>query len=113
MLAFRSLVPRGRAAAGFCWRDHAIVAPLCGDDPRLLHSGHRSQGAHSDDSRPGGSAADLHHGGLEAPPVTHSVAFHRVRGKPAQWATKTSCAEWTGVLLSTLLKECGLKSSAT
>src|SRR5215467_4460174 len=71
------------------------------------------QGAHSDDSRPGGSAADLHHGGLEAPPVTHSVAFHRVRGKPAQWATKTSCAEWTGVLLSTLLKECGLKSSAT
>src|SRR5688572_2338778 len=24
----------------------------------------------------------------------------------------TSCAEWTGVLLSTLLKECGLKSSA-
>jgi sulfane dehydrogenase subunit SoxC len=25
----------------------------------------------------------------------------------------TSCAEWTGVLLSTLLKECGLKSSAT
>src|SRR5262245_31198279 len=25
----------------------------------------------------------------------------------------TSCAEWTGVLLSTLLKECGLKSGAT
>ncbi len=25
----------------------------------------------------------------------------------------TSCSEWTGVLLSTLLKECGLKSSAT
>jgi sulfane dehydrogenase subunit SoxC len=25
----------------------------------------------------------------------------------------TSCAEWTGVLLSTLLKECGLKSCAT
>src|SRR5215510_11969819 len=25
----------------------------------------------------------------------------------------TSCAEWTGVLLSMLLKECGLKSSAT
>jgi len=25
----------------------------------------------------------------------------------------TSCAEWTGVLLSTLLKECGMKSSAT
>ena len=25
----------------------------------------------------------------------------------------TSCAEWTGVLLSTLLKECGVKSSAT
>jgi sulfane dehydrogenase subunit SoxC len=23
-----------------------------------------------------------------------------------------SCAEWTGVLLSTLLKECGLKGSA-
>jgi sulfane dehydrogenase subunit SoxC len=25
----------------------------------------------------------------------------------------TSCSEWTGVLLSTLLKECGLKGSAT
>src|SRR5678810_1309598 len=25
----------------------------------------------------------------------------------------TSCAEWTGVLLSTLLKECGLKGNAT
>src|SRR5258708_16531131 len=25
----------------------------------------------------------------------------------------TSCAEWSGGLLSTLLKECGLKSSAT
>jgi len=25
----------------------------------------------------------------------------------------TSCAEWTGVLLSTLIKECGLKGSAT
>jgi sulfane dehydrogenase subunit SoxC len=25
----------------------------------------------------------------------------------------TSCSEWTGVMLSTLLKECGLKSSAT
>src|ERR1043165_6661010 len=25
----------------------------------------------------------------------------------------TSCAEWTGVLLSTLLKECGVKGSAT
>src|ERR1700692_2923228 len=25
----------------------------------------------------------------------------------------TSCAEWTGVLLSTLLKECGMKGSAT
>src|SRR5258705_11238772 len=24
----------------------------------------------------------------------------------------TSCSEWTGVLLSTLLKECGLKGSA-
>ena len=46
------------------------------------------QAAHSDDSRPGGSAPDLHHGGLEAPPVSHPAAFHRVRGKPAQWATK-------------------------
>ena len=25
----------------------------------------------------------------------------------------TSCSEWTGVLLSTLLKECGLKGNAT
>ena len=27
---------------------------------------------------------DLHHGGLEAPPVGHPVAFRRVCGKPAQ-----------------------------
>jgi hypothetical protein len=33
-------------------------------------------------------AADLHHGGLEAPPVSHPVAFHRVCREPAQWATK-------------------------
>jgi len=46
----RQGVPRGLAAAGFCWRGHALVAPLCGDDPRLLHAGYRSQGAHSDDS---------------------------------------------------------------
>jgi hypothetical protein len=33
-------------------------------------------------------APDLDHGGLEAPPVGHPVAIHRVCGKPAQWATK-------------------------
>ena len=36
----------------------------------------------SDDPRPGGPSADLHHGGLEAPPVRHPPAFHRVRGEP-------------------------------
>ena len=84
----REGVPRGFAAAGFCWRDHAIVAPLCGDDPRLLHAGHRSQAAHADDTRPGGSAPDPHHGRLEALPVSHPVALHRVCGKPAQRAAK-------------------------
>ena len=84
----REGVPCGVAAAGFGWRDHAIVAPLRGDDPRLLHAGHRSQGAHSDDPRPGGPSADLHHGGLEAPPVRHPAAFHRVCGEPAHSATK-------------------------
>ena len=44
------------------WHHHAIVAPLYSDDPPGLHTGHRSQAAYSDDSRLGGSAADLHHG---------------------------------------------------
>src|SRR6266446_3207971 len=39
---------------------------------------------------------------------------HNGRGKTVQETHgMTSCAEWTGVLLSTLLKECGLKGSAT
>jgi sulfane dehydrogenase subunit SoxC len=39
---------------------------------------------------------------------------HNGRAKNVQESHgMTSCAEWTGVLLSTLLKECGLKSSAT
>src|ERR1700752_3038152 len=39
---------------------------------------------------------------------------HNGRQKTAQESHgMTSCAEWTGVLLSTLLKECGLKGSAT
>ena len=84
----RQGVPRGHAVAGFRWRDHAIVAALCRDDPRLLSAGHRSQAAHADDPRPGRSAADLHHGRLEALPVGHPVAFHRVCGKPARWAAK-------------------------
>lgn len=38
---------------------------------------------------------------------------HNERQKTVQESHgMTSCAEWTGVLLSTLLKECGLKSSA-
>src|SRR5438477_11878927 len=38
---------------------------------------------------------------------------HNARHKNVQESHgMTSCAEWTGVLLSTLLKECGLKSSA-
>jgi sulfane dehydrogenase subunit SoxC len=39
---------------------------------------------------------------------------HNGRAKNVQESHgMTSCAEWTGVLLSTLLKECGLKGSAT
>jgi sulfane dehydrogenase subunit SoxC len=39
---------------------------------------------------------------------------HDGRGKTVQETHgMTSCAEWTGVLLSTLIKECGLKGSAT
>ena len=72
----------GDPAAGFGRGDHAVLAPLHGDDPRLLPAGHRSAGAPSHDSRPGGPSADLHHGRLEAPPVRHPPAFHRVRGEP-------------------------------
>ena len=74
----------------------------------------------SDDPWPGGPSADLHHGGLEAPSLRHPPAFHRVRGEPGVGQARTvqethgmtSCAEWTGVLLSVLLKECGVKGSA-
>ena len=39
---------------------------------------------------------------------------HNARQKTVQETHgMTSCAEWTGVLLSTLLKECGVKGSAT
>ena len=39
---------------------------------------------------------------------------HTARHKTVQESHgMTSCSEWTGVLLSTLLKECGLKGSAT
>ncbi|HKA52508.1 MAG TPA: molybdopterin-dependent oxidoreductase [Candidatus Binatia bacterium] len=39
---------------------------------------------------------------------------HNARQKTVQETHgMTSCSEWTGVLLSTLLKECGLKGSAT
>ncbi len=39
---------------------------------------------------------------------------HNARHKTVQESHgMTSCSEWTGVLLSTLLKECGLKGSAT
>jgi sulfane dehydrogenase subunit SoxC len=39
---------------------------------------------------------------------------HDGRGRTVQQTHgMTSCAEWTGVLLSTLLKECGLKGNAT
>ncbi len=39
---------------------------------------------------------------------------HNGKGKNVQETHgMTSCAEWTGVLLSTLLKECGLKTNAT
>ena len=36
------------------------------------------------DPRPGGPAADLHHGGAEAPPVGDPPALHRVRGEPGE-----------------------------
>ena len=42
-------VPHRHAVAGFYWHDPGIVAPLCGDDQGLLHPGHRSREAHSDD----------------------------------------------------------------
>ena len=43
--------------------------------------GPRSPGAPYHDSRHGGPSADLHHGGLEAPPLRHPHSFHRVRGE--------------------------------
>jgi sulfane dehydrogenase subunit SoxC len=53
------------------------------------------------------------------PSVTrlHFIECAGNRHRPSQHTVQethgmTSCAEWTGVLLSTLLKECGLKGSA-
>ncbi len=92
----REGVPRGLAVAGSCWQHHAIVAPLYRDDPPVLPSGHRSQAAHFDDPRPGGSAADLHHGRPEALPISQPVAFPRMRGKSAHSANKGPCRNRTG-----------------
>ena len=78
----RAHVSCGDAASGFGRGDHAILAPLLRDDPWRLPPGHRSQGASPDDPRPGGPSADVHHGGLEAPPVRHPPSFHRVRREP-------------------------------
>ena len=50
----------GGAASGFRGGDHAVLAPLRGDDAWRLHPGHRSPGASSDDPRHGGPSADLH-----------------------------------------------------
>ena len=60
--------------------------------------------------------------GLEAFPVSHrgcisssvrETGTMREHKDVQESHGMTSCAEWTGVLLSTLLKECGLKGSAT
>jgi len=55
------------ADPGSVWRDHAIVAPLCGDDPRLPDIDPKAHTLMI--QRPGGSAADLHHGGLCCDPA--------------------------------------------
>src|SRR5712671_6424277 len=116
----REDVPRGLAAAGFRWRDHAIVTPLYCDDPRRLPAGNRSQAAHADGSRHGDRALTFTMDDLKRLPSVTRMHFvecagnrHNGRQKNVQETHgMTSNAEWTGVLLSTLLKECGLKGSA-
>ena len=87
------------AAPGLGGRDHAVLAPLRGDDPRRVHAGHRSQRASSDDPRPGGPSAHVHDGGLEAPSFRHPSSFHRMRGQPVVAGSEERSANaWDGEL---------------
>jgi hypothetical protein len=84
----REEFPRGLAAAGFC----GVVTPSS------LHYVATTRGSFmpdidpaqhtADDSRPGGSALTFTMDDLKRLPVRHPLAFHRVRGKPAQWPAK-------------------------
>ncbi|GIT67641.1 MAG: hypothetical protein Ct9H300mP25_11130 [Acidobacteriota bacterium] len=64
--------------------DHAILSPLRGDHPWVLHSGHRPPGTSSHDPRHGGPSVDLHHGGPEASSFRNASPFHRVCREPVE-----------------------------
>ena len=83
-------------APGLGGRDHAVLAPLRGDDPWRVHAGHRSQRASSDDPRSGGPSAHLHDGRLEAPSVRHPSSFHRMRGQPSRREQRRTFSRRTG-----------------
>ena len=77
--------------------------------------------APADDSRHGGAAAGLHDGGAQAPAVglrIHFIECLANRPQPGEERTLDQnhgligCSEWTGVPLSLLLKEAGVKSGA-
>jgi len=83
----RADVSRRDAAWRVGREHHAILAPLRGGPSRLLRSGHRSQGASTDDPRDGGSSAGLHHGRAQAAPFRDPRAFRRVHRQPLDGQT--------------------------
>ena len=64
--------------------DHAVVAALRRNHPRLVRAGHRPRQASADDSRPGGPGTRVHHGGTAAISIGDPPAFHRMRGQSLQ-----------------------------
>ena len=118
----REGVPRGLAAAGF--RSATIT-------PSSLHYVATTRQSFIPDIDPKQHTLMIH--GLVDRPLTFTMDDlkrfpsvsrlhflecagnrHTARQKTVQESHgMTSCSEWTGVLLSTLLKECGLKGSAT
>jgi len=125
----------GRPSPDMFGKTFHVAAPLQDSvgviTPSSLHYFATTRGAYVPDIDPRTHSLTIH--GLVDRPLTFSMDDlkrlpsvtrlhfiecagnrHNGRQKTVQESHgMTSCAEWTGVLLSTLIKECGLKGSAT
>ena len=118
---FRAHVSRFDSTSRLRWDNHPIVAPLYGDTPRRFCSRHRPP-----------EHRLMIHGMVDRPlvftmeelkrlPYVSRVHFIECLGNRARPTHKTvqethgltSCAEWTGVPLSLLLKEAGVQDAAS